>query len=69
MHGDTSHPTRVYLRRLALWGEMISFLQGAKFMSIEYILLLLNLIQLDKVTSITVTKSTVTVRIKNSRPV
>ncbi len=33
-------------------------------MSIEYILLLLNLVQLDKVTSITVTKSTVTVRIK-----
>jgi len=38
-------------------------------MSIEYILLLLNLVQLGKVTSITVTKSTVTVRIKNSRPV
>ncbi len=33
-------------------------------MSIEYILLLLNLVQLDKVTSITVTKNTVTVRIK-----
>ncbi len=33
-------------------------------MSIDYILLLLNLIQSDKVTSITVTKSTVTVRIK-----
>ncbi len=69
MHGGASHPTRVYLRRLALWGEMVSFLQGAKFMSIEYILLLLNLVQLGKVTSITVTKSTVTVRIKNSRPV
>ncbi len=38
-------------------------------MSIEYILLLLNLVQLDKVTSITVTKNTVTVRIKNNRPV
>ncbi len=33
-------------------------------MSIEYILLLLNLVQSDKVTSITVTKNTVTVRIK-----
>lgn len=33
-------------------------------MSIDYILLLLNLIQSDKVTSITVTKNTVTVRIK-----
>ena len=38
-------------------------------MSNEYILLLLNLIQNDKVTSITVTKNTVTVRIKNNRPV
>ncbi len=33
-------------------------------MSIDYILLLLNFIQSDKVTSITVTKNTVTVRIK-----
>lgn len=33
-------------------------------MNIDYILLLLNLIQSDKVTSITVTKNTVTVRIK-----
>lgn len=33
-------------------------------MSIEYILLFLKLIQIDKVTSITVTKNTVTVRIK-----
>ena len=33
-------------------------------MSIDYMLLLLNLIQSDKVTSITVTKNTVTVRIK-----
>ena len=33
-------------------------------MSIEYILLLLELIQIGKVTSITVTKNTVTVRIK-----
>lgn len=38
-------------------------------MSIDYILLLLNLIQIGKVTSITVTKNTVTVRIKNNRPV
>lgn len=37
-------------------------------MSIDYILLLLNLIQIGKVTSITVTKNTVTVRIKNNRP-
>lgn len=33
-------------------------------MSIEKLLLLLELIQSDKVTSITVTKTTVTVRIK-----
>ncbi len=38
-------------------------------MNIEYILLLLEFIQSGKVSSITVTKNTVTVRIKNNRHV